>query len=204
MSDIPLKAKVQCTDAACGKTTNVIVNPVNQQVTHIVVEDKKLPSYSTRLVSVDKIASSTPDQITLNCSLDDVAAMQPFIVDDFVQESASGMAYESGDAYSSQFVVNDTAYDSVEAENMPKGELGLYSGMEIEASDGKIGKLDELVLDPKSGAVTHIQMREGHLWGKKDIAIPFDSIDFTDGQTIYLKIDKAAVKALPAVKVKRN
>ena len=29
MSDIPLKAKVQCTDAACGKTTNVIVNPVN-------------------------------------------------------------------------------------------------------------------------------------------------------------------------------
>ena len=202
MTNIPLKAKVQCTDAACGKTTNVIVNPVNLQVTHVVVEDKKLPSYSTRLVSVDKVASATADQVTLNCSFDDVAAMQPFIVDDFVQQSGSGMAYESGDAYSSQYVVNDTAYDSVQAENMPKGELGLYSGMKIEASDGKIGKLDELVLDPKTGAVTHLQMREGHLFGKKDVAIAVSDIDFTDGETIYLKLDKKTVKALPAIKVK--
>ena len=202
MSNIPLKAKVQCTDTACGKTTNVIVNPVNMQVTHFVVKDKKLPSYSTRLISVDKIASSTPDQITLNCSFDDVAAMQPFIVDDFVQQSGSGMAYESGDAYSSQYVVNDTAYDSVQAENMPKGELDIYSGMKIEASDGKIGKLDALVLDPKTGAVTHLQMREGHLFGKKDVAVAVSDIDFTDGESIYLKIDKAAVKALPKIKVK--
>ena len=113
------------------------------------------------------------------------------------------MAYESGDAYSSQYVVNDTAYDSVQAENMPKGELGLYSGMKVEASDGKIGKLDELVLDPKTGAVTHLQMREGHLFGKKDVAIAVADIDFTDGETIYLKIDKDAVKALPEIKVKR-
>ncbi len=202
MTNIPLKAKVQCTDAACGKTTNVIVNPVNLQVTHVVVEDKKLPSYSTRLVSVDKVAGATADQVTLNCSFDDVAAMQPFIVNDFVQQSGSGMAYESGDAYSSQYVVNDTAYDSVQAENMPKGELGLYSGMKIEASDGKIGKLDELVLDPKTGAVTHLQMREGHLFGKKDVAIAVSDIDFTDGETIYLKLDKKTVKALPAIKVK--
>ena len=75
--------------------------------------------------------------------------------------------------------------------------------MHIEASDGKVGKLDELVLDPKSGEITHIQMREGHLWGKKDVAIPVADIDFSDDKTVYLKIDKNAVKALPAVKVKR-
>ncbi len=40
--------------------------------------------------------------------------------------------------------------------------------------------------------------------GQKDIAIPFDSIAFTAGRTICLKIDKAAAKALPAIKVKRN
>jgi sporulation protein YlmC with PRC-barrel domain len=204
MSDIPLQAKVQCSDVACGKSTNVIVNPVNLQVSHIVVEDKKLPNYATRLVSVDKIAGSTPDQITLSCTRDEVAAMQPFIVDTFVQESPSGLAYASGDAYTSEYVVNDTGYDDVAAENMPKGELGIYSGMEIEASDGKIGKLDELVLDPKSGAITHLQMREGHLWGKKDVAIAVSDIDFTDGKAIYLKINKEAVKALPPIKVKRK
>ena len=67
-----------------------------------------------------------------------------------------------------------------------------------------MGKLDRLVLDEKSGAITHIQMLEGHLWGKKDVAIPVADIEFTDGETVYLKLDKNAVKALPAVKVKRK
>ena len=203
MSDIPMNAKVQCNDGACGKTTNVIVNPVSLKVTHIAIKDKKLPSNPTRLVPFGKIASVTPDQVTLTCSIKDVSGMPPFLVDTFVQESPSGLAYASGDAYTSQYVVNDTAYDNVRAQNMPKDGLALYSGMEVEASDGKEGKLDELVLDGDSGAITHIQMREGHLWGKKDVAIPVDIIDFTDGKTVYLKIDKDAVKALPAVKVKR-
>ena len=203
MSDIPLNAKVQCCDGACGKTTNVIINPVSRKVTHIVLKDKKLPSNPTRLVPFDMVANVTPAQITLTCSVKDVAGMQPFVVDTFVQESASGQAYSSGDAYTSQYVVNDTGYDDIQEENIPKGELAVYSGMEVEASDGKVGKLDELVLDPKSGAITHIQMRKGHLWGKKDVAIPVENIEFTDGKTVYLKIDKNAVKALPAVKVKR-
>jgi sporulation protein YlmC with PRC-barrel domain len=75
--------------------------------------------------------------------------------------------------------------------------------MVVKASDGEIGKLDELVLDPKSGDITHLQMREGHLWGKKDVAIPMADVEFIESETIYLKIDKEAVKALPAVKVKR-
>ena len=81
--------------------------------------------------------------------------------------------------------------------------MALTSGMEIEASDGKVGKLDELVLDPNSGDITHLQMREGHLWGKKDVAIPMADVEFIESETIYLKLDKAGVKALPAVKVKR-
>jgi sporulation protein YlmC with PRC-barrel domain len=76
--------------------------------------------------------------------------------------------------------------------------------MHVEASDGKVGKLDELVLDPKSGDITHLQMREGHLWGKKDVAIPVSAVDFVDEDTIYLKLEKKAVKALPAVPVKRK
>lgn len=203
MTDIPLNAKVQCSDEACGKTSNVIINPVNHTVTHIVVEDKKLPKNSTRLVPVSMVASTTAKQITLSCSKADVAAMQPFIVDHFVRETSSGKAYSSGDAYSSQYVYNDTGYDNVQAANMPKGGLEIYAGMHVEASDGKVGKLDELVLDPKSGEITHILMRKGHLFGKKDVAIAMSDIDFTDGDTIYLNLDKAAVKALPAVKVKR-
>ena len=204
MTNIPLNVNVQCSDVACGKTTNVIINPVTHQVTHVVVEDKSLPANPTRLVPVENVASTTHNQITLSCSKDDVAHMRPFIVTRFIRQSASGQAYSSGQAYHSQYVLNDTAYDTVQEEDIPQSELAVYGGMHIEASDGNVGKLDELVLDPKSGDITHLQMREGHLWGKKDVAIPVSAVDFVDEDTIYLKLVKEDVKALPAVSVKRK
>jgi len=203
MTDIPIKAKVECTDGPCGQSTNVIVNPVSHTVTHIAVHDKSLPDNPTRLVPVGKVANVTPQQIKLNCTKAEVAQLSPFIVSNFIQESASGRAYASGQAYHSQYVINDTAYDSVQAENIPEGELALHSGMHIEASDGKVGKLDALVLDPTNGDITHLLLREGHLWGKKDVTIPISAVDFCDADTVYLKLDKAAIKALPAVPVKQ-
>jgi len=204
MKDIPLKAHVQCSDGACGKSRNVIINPVTHKLTHLVVQDKKLPDNATRMVPIDQVASATQSQITLSCSKGDVADMQPFIVTHYVQETGSGTAYLSGGAYTSQYVINDTGYDSFPEERLPQGELAVYPGMEVDASDGKVGKLDELVLDPKSGDITHLQMREGHLWGKRDVAIPISAVDEIDANTIYLKLDKKALEALPAVKVKRK
>jgi hypothetical protein len=40
-------------------------------------------------------------------------------------------------------------------------------------------------------------MQKGHLWGKKDIALPVATIDSVGADTVYLKLDKAAVKSLP-------
>ena len=203
MTDIAIKAKVECTDGPCGKSTYVIINPVNQKVTHFVLQDKHLPDNPTRLVPVGKVANATQQQITLSCTKADVAKMAPFLVTNFIRESAPGKAYASGAAYTSQYVIDDTAYDEVQERNIPEGELALHSGMQVEATDGKVGKLDVLVLDANSGEVTNLLLREGHLWGKKDVAIPVSAVDFCDADTVYLKLDKAGVKALPAVPVKQ-
>ncbi len=203
MTDIAIKAKVECTDGPCGKSTYVIINPVNQKVTHFVLQDKHLPDNPTRLVPVGKVANATQEQITLNCTKADVAKMAPFLVSNFIRESAPGKAYASGEAYHSEYVIDDTAYDEIQEMAIPEGELALHSGMKVEAMDGKVGKLDALVLEPSSGEVTNLLLREGHLWGKKDVAIPVSAVDFCDADTVYLKLDKADVKALPAVPVKQ-
>jgi sporulation protein YlmC with PRC-barrel domain len=204
MQNVTINTQVVCTDEPCGKSTNVVINPVNHQVTHLVLEDKSLPDNATRLVPVTKVAGVTPQQIKLNCAKADVAKMPPFLVSDFIAQSTPGHAYESGAAYSSQYVLGDTAYDEIQERNIPAGELALYSGMHVEAADGKIGTLGELVIDPKDGAITSFLLRKGHLWGAKDITIAVADIEFIDGKTVYLKLDKAAVNALPAVKVQRK
>jgi len=202
MMNIPIKAQVDCTDRSCGKSTNVIVNPINQQVTHVVIHDKRLPENPTRIIPSGKVAEVTPQLITLNCTRAEVEEMPAFIVSNFVQESGSGQAYASGAAYYSKYVIDDTAYDEFQERNIPEGELALYSGMHVKAADGKVGKLDELVLDPDSGAITNLLMREGHLWGKKEVTIPLTAVDYADADTVYLTIDKEAIKALPTVNVK--
>jgi sporulation protein YlmC with PRC-barrel domain len=203
MTNIPINAKVECTDGPLGKTTNVIVNPVTRKVTHIVVKDKGLPDNATRIVPFSKVAGATPAQISLNCSKADVAGMPPFIEAHVIQESVSGQAYSSGEAYVSQYVYNNTAYDVLPEANVPAGELAICSGMHVAASDGRVGKLDELVLDPESGDITHLLMRKGHLWGKKEVAVPALAVDYVDADTVHLKVDKAAVEAMPSVPVRR-
>jgi sporulation protein YlmC with PRC-barrel domain len=203
MTDIPINAKVECTDGALGKTTNVIINPVTKKVTHIVVKDKGLPDNATRMVPFAKVAGATHAQISLSCSKADVAGMPPFIESHVIQESVSGQAYSSGTAYVSQYVYNNTAYDVLPEEQVPAGELAICSGMQVAASDGRVGKLDELVLDPESGDITHLLMRKGHLWGKKDVAVPATAIGYVDSDTVHLNVDKATVEAMPSVSVSR-
>jgi sporulation protein YlmC with PRC-barrel domain len=202
--NIPINAQVQCTDGACGRSTNVVVNPVNHTVTHVAIEDKSLPDNPTRLVPAANVAEVDDERITLNCSRADVAKLGPFVVTDMIQQSPSGGAYSYGDAYGAQYVFDDTAYDEVEEQEVPQGEFALYGGMHVEASDGRVGKLDELVLDPKSGAITGLVMRKGHLWGSRDVTVPVDQVEDFDGDTLYLKLDKSAVGALPAMKVRRG
>ena len=86
---------MQCSDSACGQSTSVIINPVTHKVTRVVVQDKSLPENPTRLVLIDKAASTTQNQITPNCTKAVVAKMQPFIVARFVQASGPGQAYSS-------------------------------------------------------------------------------------------------------------
>ena len=202
--NIPIDAKVECTDGACGTSTTVIVNPVNRAVTHVAIEDKSLPDNPTRLIPVRNVAEVDDDAIKLNCTRADVAKLGPFVVADFIQESPSGEAFGSGAGYTAQYVVDDTAYDEVQEQQIPEGELGLYSGMHVEASDGKVGKVDELVLDAKSGVITGLMMRTGHLWGSRNVTVPVDQIRFVGGDTVYLKLDKAAVGELPAMKVRQG
>jgi hypothetical protein len=60
------------------------------------------------------------------------------------------------------------------------------------------------LIDPGNDQITHLVMREGHLWGQKDVTIPVGQIDHYKGNTVYLKLNKRAIEALPAIPVRRG
>lgn len=74
----------------------------------------------------------------------------------------------------------------------------------MSATDGHVGKLGELVIDPASGQITHLILMKGHLWGKREITVPVSAINFADKDTVHLNLDKHAIEQLPTVPVKRH
>jgi hypothetical protein len=79
---------------------------------------------------------------------------------------------------------------------VPAGKVEEHGGDRVHASDGDIGRLHGFRLDPASGRVTHVLLGEGHLWGRKEVAIGFDKITGFDGG-ITLSLSKREVADLP-------
>ena len=93
---------------------------------------------------------------------------------------------------------------SVEHQQIPLGELAVRRGTHVEAIDGYVGHVDEFVVNPENGNIIHLLMREGHLWGKKDVIIPLSAMGETHRDTVFLKLDKHQIESLPTFPVHRR
>lgn len=87
---------------------------------------------------------------------------------------------------------------------MSAQELAIKRCTPVEATDGPIGQMDEFLVDPQDGHITHLIMREGHLWDQKEVTLAVSEIDLIADDRVYLKLDKRSVAALPAIPVRRS
>jgi sporulation protein YlmC with PRC-barrel domain len=71
-------------------------------------------------------------------------------------------------------------------------------GEHVHATDGDIGQVQGLVINAHNHHVTHVLLQEGHLWGRKEVAIPIGAVTGVD-DGIRLNITKQEVQDLPSV-----
>jgi hypothetical protein len=73
------------------------------------------------------------------------------------------------------------------SDRVPVGEVEMRRGDHVHATDGLIGRVQGLVVDPSDHHMTHVLLDEGHLWGKKEVAIPIGAIQSVkDGVALNL------------------
>jgi len=202
MIDIPVNANVECTDGLCGRSTYVIINPTIKQVTHFVVKEKGFRP-TERLVSVDRIVETTPDLIRLRCTKDELATMEPFVETHYIQVECP--RYDQAPYLMFPYAVpQETVMVPVEHERIPPGELAVHRSAQVEATDGRVGRVDEFLVDSTTGHITHLVLREGRLWGEKELTIPVSGIHHIEEDVVYLKLDKHTIESLLAIPVKRR
>lgn len=198
--EIPINAEVSCHGTKCGTVVCVIVEPIHEKMTHFVVKESHFP-YIERLVSLKHILSSDSESIILGCTAEELSDMEQFIEYEFVRGEEAHLDYSSNGYWRLPLSAPDPSVMRLLHENMPVGETALHQGAKVFARDGHVGKLDEFLIDSqKNGRITHIVLREGHLWGAKNVTVPVAEITRTDEEGIHLSLSKDEIEKLPSLK----
>jgi sporulation protein YlmC with PRC-barrel domain len=199
--DLPINAEVHCPDKLCGHLSHIILNPVSDKVTYVVVKSNK-PPHNEYLVPVEMIIETSPNCIKLECSSDRLENMQEFLEVEYVPIEVT--RYISGAYLTLPYAVPEKELVMKKHEQIPAGELAIRRGAAVIAQDGHVGRVDEFLIDPSSEHITHLILREGHLWGQKDVVIPLSLIDRIEDDAVYLKGTKDFIGSLPSIPVKRK
>ena len=208
--------EVSCSDGDCGELSRVVVDPVARAVTHLVVEPKHDPGFG-RLVPLD-LVDATAAGIRLRCTVAEFEKLGPAEETQFIPGGTGGVDYAEGEVLSWPYyglgmgaglmapagglgvdmadIGQTVIYDKI-----PLGEVSVSRDQPVHATDGNIGRVQGLVMDPRDHHVTHLLLQEGHLWGRKEVAIPISAVSRVDEDGIQLSMAKAGVQDLPPVDI---
>jgi len=198
--EIPIDAEVRTADGRYGRSTYIILNPATDTVTHVVVKRDE-PPHSEFVVPIELITESTPHYIQLRSTNEELEAMDTFSELEFIRVDIPHQVV--GSTMLQPYAVPQQEVVTEEHERIPPGELAVRRGTRVDASDGHIGHVNEFLVDPLNGHITHLILREGHLWGKRDVTIPVGQIERIAEGTVHLKLNKREVDALSAIPVRR-
>jgi len=199
-------------DGVVGTLIRVIVDPTVEEVTYLVIEPGHRPDLG-RLVPIDLVEAGGSAEITLRCTKAEFGNLDPAEDTEFVPSVNGYGAYGPGQiGYMPYYGLGGGAVlpgldlegpagsQMVTTDSVPLGQVEIRRGEPVQATDGDIGRVQGLVIDPASRHVTHVLLQEGHLWGKKEVSIPISAVTSTrDG--IVLSISKQQVQDLPPVDV---
>jgi hypothetical protein len=196
----------------------VIVDPVARALTHLVVEAPHRKG-AGRLVPIE-LVDSTDKEIRLRCTASEFDALEEAEETQFLPGAPGEWGYGQGQMLSQPYfglgmglglgegamgiglgtIGMDSGPRAVTSDRVPVGEVQVRRGDQVHATDGAIGRVRGLIIDPTDHHVTHVLLDEGHLWGEKTVAIPIAAVnDVANG--VRLDLTKDQVRDLPPVDV---
>lgn len=208
MSEFRVGAVVAGSGVELGKLDALIIDPTTRQVTDLVVSHDRL---APRLVvPISKVTEATPEVVTLDLDEDELHDCARFDEPNFNQPgddwSKGEVMLDPGSYFLEPFASPLDGWVLATHEHIPKGEVSIRRGSEVYSSDGtRIGHVDEFLVDPPDGHITHVVLREGHVFARDDdVVIPVSNATHVEEGRVLLDIDLDQVNALDRIPVKRH
>ncbi len=206
MSKFVIGTEVACSDGVCGELRRVVIDPVASALTHLGVEPKHRQR-AGHLVPID-LVDPTAKGIRLRCTRSEFEALEDAEESRFLPDVSASLGYEQGQLLSWPYyglssgsalgMGGMVGSQAVTTDRVPLDEVEVCRGERVLATDGPIGQIQGLVIDPSDHHVTHVLLDEGHLWGHKRVAIPINAV-VTVRNGVHLSLTKDEVRDLAPV-----
>jgi len=212
--------RVRCTDGVFGELADIVIDPLEKRVTHLVVEPEQGDD-AARLVPIQLAKGGHDEQhgIELECTLEKAQGFESVRETAYLRLGESptedpdwdvgikevyAMPYYAGidggvGTYPGAFEYLVGMYDRV-----PKGEVEVRRASAVISVDGhSLGEVDGFVVDADE-QITHFVLERGHLWGRKEVTIPIGAVARVESDAVHVALSKDEVGALPTVRVGRH
>ena len=216
--------RVRCTDGVYGELADIVIDPLEKRVTHLVVQPEQ-DEGARRLVPVQLAKARDEEQreLELECTLDKAQGFESVHEAAFLRlgetpaedpdwdvgvKDVLALPYYTDLGYSGMGVgPYPGELDSpttVHYDRVPKGEVEVRRASAVISADGhSLGEVDGFVVDADEH-ITHFVLERGHLWGRKEVTIPIGAVASVESDTVHVALTKDEVGALPAVRVGRH
>jgi sporulation protein YlmC with PRC-barrel domain len=191
-AEFMIGARASCSDGPCGEVRRVIIDPAAGTITHLVIDPGHDPA---RLVPLHLVDAAAGD-IRLRCSLAEFGELDRAEETDIIEDMGQPGGPLTGMGVGT--VREPSHVRTFVTDAVPRGEAEVSRGEPVHAVDGEIGRVHGFLVSPDDERVTHVLLEEGHLWGRKEVAIPISAVTSVD-DGIRLSITKKQVEDLPPV-----
>jgi sporulation protein YlmC with PRC-barrel domain len=217
-----LGADVRCADGDCGKVKSLVIDRVEDAVTHLVVEHphRQQPATLVPLGLVDPGAGTAHGEVRLQCTMAEFGRLDPAEETVFVGGGDENyqMSHELQTSHELTFSwpyyapgvmspgapgrpgdpdhVGRMVTEDIVPDEVP-GEDEVVRGERVHAQDGDVGHVEGIVVDAGTGRVTSVLLREGHLLGRRTVLIPRSAIAEVGEFGFNLNITREQVQHLP-------
>jgi sporulation protein YlmC with PRC-barrel domain len=201
MTQFTIGVGAVCTDGPCGGVIRVVVDPVARAVTHLVVEPRHREGLG-RLVPLELVETATPDEVMLRCTSAEFDHLPHAEETQFLPDGNMYNGYAASQVFALPYygLGMGTIAPPIITDAVPVGEVAVRRGEPVHATDGEIGQVQGLVIEPTNHHVTHVLLQQGHIWGRKQVAIPIGAVTGIE-HGIQLNMTKQEIHDLPAIGV---
>ncbi|MEO8394739.1 MAG: PRC-barrel domain-containing protein, partial [Chloroflexota bacterium] len=169
--------------------------PETNEFTHLIVKTEGVE----RIVPAVLIQDSQAEAVVLNCTVIGLQEQPPLVETEYVRsavehyDSLPSYNYSLSGSVRNSLPRYDTETFAVKHVEIPLGEQEIKRGMAVFATNGRIGRIDDVIVDRSNDHITQIVLREGHLWGAKEVVIDIVHVKSVSEDGIHLNAAKAEV-----------